>query len=257
MADEADVFSLYTAAVQDPEATVKRCSSIYEQKFGCRPSIIREDFCGTAANCVAWARADPEARLVGVDIDDRPLQWCQTHVLSQCLDKEATQIALIHSDVLTPTLPAANLILALNGSFCAIKSRSRLSAYFSRCLRALSSCGMLILELYTGPEAQMIGLDFIHCAEFTAIWEQATFNAVTNATTTHLHFSFPDSSCINRAFSYDWRLWSPAELLDGINDAGFAGGAAFDLKSGTTSSPAACAQAYVNDHWTLYIVAWT
>jgi hypothetical protein len=53
---------------------------------------------------------------------------------------------------------------------------------------------------------------------FTYLWEQALYDPVSGRLVCHIHFAFEDGSRLERAFSYDWRLWSLPEireLLDG------------------------------------------
>jgi hypothetical protein len=38
----------------------------------------------------------------------------------------------------------------------------------------------------------------------------------------HIHFAFPDGSRLDRAFSYDWRLWTLPELRELLAAAGFS-----------------------------------
>ena len=56
---------------------------------------------------------------------------------------------------------------------------------------------------------------------FTYVWDQHSFNPVTNDLTCFIHFEFKDKSRINRAFKYEWRLWSLAEIKECLNESGF------------------------------------
>ena len=257
MADIADPYDLYIASVQNPELTVKQCSRLFQNRFGNIPATIREDYCGTAAICHAWVGEHKSARVFGVDHDNTPLAWCRNNLLPQLSEIERERIGLIYSDVRATDLPNADLILAFNCSFCVFKERSEMIGYFRSCRKALGEHGMLILEVYAGPEAQMVGRDTIHCEDFTAVWEQARFNAVTNETTAHLHFQFSDGSELRNAFSYDWRLWSPAELVDALRDAGFVGAEVYAADFDPDKPVDPCASANVPDHWTVYIAGWT
>ena len=37
----------------------------------------------------------------------------------------------------------------------------------------------------------------------------------------HIHFRFPDKSRMDKAFSYNWRLWGGREIEDLLLEAGF------------------------------------
>jgi hypothetical protein len=40
--------------------------------------------------------------------------------------------------------------------------------------------------------------------------------------TCHIHYVFPDNSRLEKAFSYDWRLWTLPEIRELLSEAGFA-----------------------------------
>ena len=56
----------------------------------------------------------------------------------------------------------------------------------------------------------------------TYVWEHAKFNPITNEILCHIHFEFPDGSRMEKAFTYDWRLWSLPELKELLLEAGFS-----------------------------------
>ena len=58
---------------------------------------------------------------------------------------------------------------------------------------------------------------------FTYVWQHERFNPVTHDILCHIHFDFPDGSRIEKAFTYDWRLWTIPELHEVLAEAGFAG----------------------------------
>jgi hypothetical protein len=77
-------------------------------------------------------------------------------------------------------------------------------------------------ELYGGTEA-IVEIEETRAVEdFTFIWNQAEFNPITNETLCHIHFEFKDGSRLDKAFTYDWRLWSIPEVKELLEAAGFA-----------------------------------
>ena len=56
---------------------------------------------------------------------------------------------------------------------------------------------------------------------FTYLWEQAKFEPIRNGLICHIHFAFPDGSRLDRAFSYDWRLWTLPEIRELLEEVGF------------------------------------
>ena len=58
--------------------------------------------------------------------------------------------------------------------------------------------------------------------EFTYIWQQEHFNPVDNGLRCSIHFAFSDGSRIERAFHYDWRLWTLPEIRELLLECGFS-----------------------------------
>jgi len=56
---------------------------------------------------------------------------------------------------------------------------------------------------------------------FTYVWDQARFNPIDNRLLCHIHFAFTDGSRLDRAFSYDWRLWTLPEIQELLEECGF------------------------------------
>jgi hypothetical protein len=57
---------------------------------------------------------------------------------------------------------------------------------------------------------------------FTYVWEQRTFNVIDHHLVCHIHFHLRDGRKIERAFTYDWRMWTLPELRDALAEAGFS-----------------------------------
>ena len=58
--------------------------------------------------------------------------------------------------------------------------------------------------------------------DFTYSWDQSSYNVVTNECMNYIHFNVPGFGEIKKAFTYDWRLWSIAELCEILIEAGFS-----------------------------------
>ena len=58
--------------------------------------------------------------------------------------------------------------------------------------------------------------------KLTYVWEQAAFNPVNHDILCHIHFDFKDGTRMEKAFTYDWRLWSLMEIKEVMIEAGFA-----------------------------------
>ena len=56
---------------------------------------------------------------------------------------------------------------------------------------------------------------------FGYTWEQADYNPIDSLARCHIHFEFKNGKKLNRAFTYHWRLYAPAELCDALAAAGY------------------------------------
>ncbi|OQX43880.1 MAG: SAM-dependent methyltransferase, partial [Candidatus Sedimenticola endophacoides] len=54
------------------------------------------------------------------------------------------------------------------------------------------------------------------------IWEQAHYNPIDGNLLCHIHFAFDDGSRLEKAFSYNWRLWNLTEIRELLREAGFS-----------------------------------
>jgi hypothetical protein len=56
---------------------------------------------------------------------------------------------------------------------------------------------------------------------FTYVWDQVSYNPITGAKVCHIHFEFKDGTRMNKAFTYEWRLWTLPEITELLTEAGF------------------------------------
>jgi hypothetical protein len=136
--------------------------------------------------------------------------------------------------VLETETPTVDMALALNFSFCVFKQRETLKAYFKAVAQSLNADGLFIMDIYGGTESVTAKSDDtrlipgfttpegLRISDFDYIWEQAEYNPITHHTTCHIHFKIPRLGSINKAFTYDWRLWTLPELQEILVEAGFS-----------------------------------
>ncbi len=221
----ADRYALYQQAVQNPELEVELLEQFYREAFGARarPQTLREDFCGTAWLAATWSASHPRRHAWGVDLDPEPLEWGRVHNLPRFGPSVMRRVTLLQGDVREVQTPAADIVCALNFSFCALQRRSALLDYFCHAHSQLAERGLLVLDLLGGTATWDIAED-VREVEDSGIfyyWEQAEFDALSHRLLAHIHFEFPDGSRLERAFSYHWRLWTLPELHDLLHQAGF------------------------------------
>ena len=226
-----DLHHLYEASVQGVETDLDFAVRIFKNKNGGKPNDLREDFCGTAALACEWVKRSPQHRAWGVDIDQPTLDWGIAHNVAQ-LGPKAGELNLLCADVLKVKTPPVDLVMALNFSFCVFKTRELLRTYFQQVHSALKNDGLFILDIYGGTEAVDKKLEPRTVAAFTAadgtkvpsfkyIWEQAEYNVIDHHVVNYIHFSIPRIGKIDKAFTYDWRLWTLPELQELLIEAGF------------------------------------
>lgn len=220
-AKTADKHVLYEESVQEVDADIKFVSRVYKKKHGVKPMILREDFCGTARMCASWVKSDKNRKAIGVDLDQPTLDWGLKRHFAQLGDR-AKQVKLLCQNVLTARSTPADVTVALNFSYWIFKERHELKKYFQAARKHLKPGGAFVLDIYGGPDAQIVSTEDRKMEGFTYIWEQGPYNAFNAHAKRYIHFRFPDGTQMRKAFVYDWRIWSLPEVQDLLYDAGFS-----------------------------------
>lgn len=220
-AERVDVYELYEAAVHDPVAEVDFLRRTFRKVRGRAALTFREDFSGPASAACEWARRDPRCRAIGVDIEAAVLDWGRRHRLARLRPAVRKRVRLVNADVLRVRTEPVDVIAALNFSYWVFKSRAQLLAYFRNARRSLRADGLLVMDAFGGYEAFREVEEHTRYRGFTYVWDQARYRPVTGELLCHIHFRFPDGSRIDRAFTYDWRLWTLPELRELLAEAGF------------------------------------
>ncbi len=232
LAEQADKYVLYEAAVQSPDVDASFFRKVFRKRFSRDPRILREDFCGTAAVCCQWARSGRDRLAIGVDLDPVPLAWARQHNLAALPRKVRERVQLVQGDVREVEGPAADVVAAQNFSFFIFKTRDEMRGYFEAARRHLAEEGLLILDMMGGSQSHIedhvekrkVGkgkVAGISHPAFQYLWEQRRFDPITHRSKNHIHFRFRDGSRLRRAFSYDWRLWTLPEVQEVLVEAGF------------------------------------
>jgi len=224
LAETADKYDLYQRSVQAPDVEVETIDSIFNDTFGRRAMTLREDFSGTSAVCCEWAKSDENRVAYGVDLDPEPLEWGRIHNVSPLEVDEQARVHLVEGDVRTADTPKADVVAAQNFSFFCFKQRSELLNYFKTAYDNLDDEGILFLDMLGGYNVYEDEREDVREIddEFTYIWEQKSFEPITHSAENVIHFEFDDGSRLDRAFVYEWRMWTMPELRDVLLDAGFA-----------------------------------
>jgi SAM-dependent methyltransferase len=256
---ERDRHWLYEQAVQCPEADVQFFDRVFRKRHQRVPTSLREDFCGTAALCAEWVRTRPENTAIGIDLDPSTLEWGRVHNVEP-LGSRARRVQLIEADVLSVRRPQVDLIAAMNFSYFTFKTRDLLRDYFRRSRSVLADGGALFLDIFGGWEGQALVQEEKEFDGFNYYWDQHSFDPISNETIFYIHFVLDDGKELQRAFKYDWRMWSIPEVRELLAEAGFESSKVY--WEGTDSDGDGNGVFRVAKHaescpgWIAYIVAW-
>jgi hypothetical protein len=225
-AEAADRFGLYERSVQSPEAEVDFLSRWFRTLAGREARLLREDFCGTAAVSCEWVRRHPDNRALGIDLEPSVLDWARHHNLAPLPAGARARFRLVQGDACRVRPRPADIVVAMNFSYWLLRERAALLGYFRRVRSGLVPDGVFFLDAFGGYDACRLCTEarVIDDGEgaFTYLWEQEHYNPIDGRLVCHIHFAFPDGSRLDRAFSYDWRLWTLPELRELLSEAGFS-----------------------------------
>ncbi len=216
----ADKHVLYQLSVQNVEHEEEFVTTTFERVRGRKPVTLREDFCGTALACSQWVKAHPGRQAVGLDLCEETLAWAEENNLSK-LGEDADKVTLMKKDVLSVTKRKFDVCCAMNFSYFIFKERATLVHYFDCVRRSLNDEGIFVLDCYGGSDAQVVLEEKRKVKGFTYVWDQAKFNPIDNNVVNHIHFEFKRGPRMDCAFTYDWRLWTPIEITEALNEVGF------------------------------------
>jgi SAM-dependent methyltransferase len=222
LAQQADIHDLYERAVQDPQTDAATLARFYRRFRKASPKTMREDFCGTAALSVAWVRANKDRKAIGVDLDAPTLAWGKARYLEDAPAHVVRRVKLYEANVLDGVGARSDVVCALNFSYQVFKQRADLLRYFQVARGRVAPKGIFVLDVLGGLDAMMEEETERDQDGFVYRWEQERFDALTHAFLAHIHFEFSDGSAIERAFTYDWRLYTVPELTDLLLEAGFS-----------------------------------
>ncbi|MHC4873238.1 MAG: class I SAM-dependent methyltransferase [Planctomycetota bacterium] len=220
-AEAADKHKLYEKAVQCVKADVDFIIKIFNKTFERDPHILKEDFCGTFSAAVEFVNRNKNNKAIAVDLDRSVLGWGIENNLPNAGGR-MDHISIINKDVIEVSEPKVDVVMSMNFSYFIFKEREKMKTYFSNVYNSLKDEGLYVLDIYGGYEAQCTQEEKTDHGEFTYVWDQNDYNPITNEVLNHIHFEFPDGTRIEKAFTYDWRLWTPQELIEILKETGFS-----------------------------------
>ncbi len=221
MSDKADINVLYEKSVQCIESEIDFIDETFQKLRGRKARLLREDFCGTANTSCEWIRRRKTNKVIAVDLNAEVLEWSRKHKVGKLTEEQAKRVALINDNVMTVKTGKVDTACAMNFSYWIFEDRPTMIKYFKGIYNTLIDDGIFFLDAFGGYEAYQEMKERTDHDKFTYIWDQASYNPITGHCQCYIHFKFKDGSKINKAFSYEWRLWSLPEITEMLTEAGF------------------------------------
>lgn len=237
----------YEACVQSPRHVVSLLRAIYRANTGTSPRVLHEDFCGTAAVSKRFVHDGDKAsevwQALATDLDDVAIAEA-----TRLLDVSTSGVVVAKHDCLAgvdAVLPAgvqpelargADIIWTGNFSIGYAHDRATLMRYLRHCKQRVDAGnagfggGFLACDTYGGKGAFVLGsLERTHTAktgeQIRYLWEHEAADPMTgmvrNSISMRLLMEGEVLAEYPRAFVYEWRLWSLAELREAMLEAGF------------------------------------
>lgn len=219
-----DKYWYYQKSVQSPDSDVIFLRDTYRELKGKNAKTLREDFCGTFLICTEWVKLHGDHQAIGVDLDSEPIQYGLQHYLPNLKPYQQERVNVLQRNVLDSKLPQADIIAALNFSFCIFKQRDLLRKYFLNCYNTLDKSGILICDIFGGSQCyEPNEEETVHKADdFSYFWDQDSWNPISNEGMFYIHFKRRGEKKRDKVFTYDWRLWSIPEIREIMHEAGFS-----------------------------------
>ena len=217
-----DKYAYYSEAVQSSENDVHFLKKVYQFFYKKTPQVLREDFCGTFKLCEEWVKLNKNHAAYGVDLDGEPIDYGKKRSQENLKQDQLRRLHIRRQNVLDNDLPAAEIVVALNFSYFIFKQRQDLKKYFQQVHKTLKPQGLFMIDTFGGTESYEAHEEKTKHKKFTYFWDQKNFEPLTNEAKFEIHFKLNGEKTKRRkVFTYNWRLWSIAELREILLEAGF------------------------------------
>lgn len=217
-----DKYAYYSEAVQSSENDVHFLKKVYRHFYKKNPMILREDFCGTFKLCEEWVKLNKTNVAYGVDLDGEPIDYGKKRSQKTLKQDQLSRIHILRQNVLDSDLPSADVVVALNFSYFIFKQRQDLKKYFQQVCNKLKPQGLFVIDTFGGTESYEAHEEKTKHKGFTYFWDQKNFEPLTNEAKFEIHFKINGEKTKRRkVFTYNWRIWSIAELSEILTEAGF------------------------------------
>jgi len=253
-------YDLYEMCVQAPEMSARFLDAL----LGGEPSLVGEEFCGPASIAREYVALGGGRRAIAVDMDEEPIAHAKLRADEDLPEGVRGNIEFHVQDVMAEDARVRALV-AFNFALCERTTRGGLLAYLKHAHGRIEDGGVFAADLYGGEHAMVAGSAEVvfetEQGDVVYEWKQVGANPLTSRVRNEIDFTLPSGEKLGRAFVYDWRLWTPAELADAFLEAGFArvefhGGYGGAVESEGTLVPKPISDAdELGDEWVIFVVA--
>ncbi len=220
-----DKYWHYLKSVQSPDIDVKFFRKTYKKIFDADPVLLREDFCGTYKLCCEWVKLREEHKALGFDLDPEPLAYGRETYYPKLNQEEQSRLHAMKQNVLTAKLKdPCDITVAVNFSYFIFKEREELKKYFQNVYENLGEKGLFLLDIFGGSDVFELPEEETEFEDekFSYYWDQEDYNPIHNHGVFHIHFKRKGEKKRKSVFTYDWRVWSIAEVRDILKEVGFS-----------------------------------
>lgn len=265
-------YDLYRACVQDPPMMVRFVQAVHGGDPA-KPLALREDFSGPGSLSGEWVNLGKRHTAVAVDLDPEPLSHVRKHprVKTRAMDVRACR-------------DKADCVALFNFAVCELHERKELVGYFKHLAACLKKGGVVVMDIFGGlsactpsvtratrrlPDGSPVKYtwrtDAVHAA--TGMIECSMDFRLTSPSQRFARGGKPEAKAATdrtwpRAFSYNWRHWSIAELRDALADAGFGQVDLYDRLGDAVDSdgrlyvrPLDASETELGEDWVAYLAA--
>ena len=211
---------LYEKSVQNHECDIEFVNKHYKYFFEKKPLSFREDFGGTAAMACDWVKQSKEHTAIGIDLDPEPVEYGKKHHYSRLSEEEKSRMKYVMGNVLDDYKLQSDIICAFNFSYFIFKKRTELVEYFKKVRKGLNKKGAFFVDIFGGTEARQELEEETEHAHHSYYWDCESYNPLTNEVLYYIHFKHKGKK-YREVFTYDWRMWTVAEVVEAMEEAGF------------------------------------
>ena len=217
-----DKYFYYKKAVQSPVEDISFFKKTFRSFYKKTPRVFREDFCGTFYVAFEWIKDHKLNKAIAIDIDKAPIEYgIKNHTL-QLNPSQQKSLTVLNKNILSPRLPAAEIISVSNFSYFVLKERALMLKYFKNVHKSLYKKGLFILDVVGGAECEQITEEETKHRGFSYFWDQDFFDPIQREGHFYIHFKRKGEKKQLKQFSYHWRLWTFPELKELLMSAGFS-----------------------------------